>query len=157
MNELGLGKCPNCGRELPGEFPIHPDLCDECYKASQMYKKVSEDIYDYKHRLRHTIARLVFKPCMCDICTKGPFVESPFYIFSDGAAHECPDFPNDINACFTYIIRPELWICEMKLVDGIFFKWRIACPRYKGYGEAIGEEPALAFCEAVELLLKEGN
>ena len=60
--------------------------------------------YDYKHKLRHSIAKLLFKQCTCDKCTNGPFKESPFYILPSREDMECPDFPNDLNECFRWLV-----------------------------------------------------
>ena len=37
------GKCLICGNELPGEFPIQPDVCDECYEASKNTRYTEEE------------------------------------------------------------------------------------------------------------------
>ena len=69
---------------------------------------------------------------------------------------ECPDFTHSTDLCFKWLM-PDIWICEMKLLDGIFYKWKVACPRYKGYGEAMEEQPALGLSKAIGNMIDNGS
>ena len=68
---------------------------------------------------------------------------------------ELPDFPNDIGACFRWIV-PILWVCDMTLEDGVFFIWTVGHPQYGGHVTGPADEnPAIALCRAIEKMVGE--
>lgn len=76
------------------------------------------------------------------------------WLYPDGTDHDrLPDFPDDLNACAKYV-WPLLWVCDMQLLEGIFYIFTVGHPRYGSpiTGPA-DENPALAFCLALEKLL----
>lgn len=81
----------------------------------------------------------------------GRFVKFWFYL--NGEVSELPDFPNDIKACFEYIV-PKLTSFRITYnplyIDGYFAEIK----ETKNY-LATEETPALAFCRAVEKLIDE--
>ena len=92
------------------------------------------------------------------------------YIVEDGTAicvypdgtwdeeRDAPDFPNDIKACFDYIV-PKLnelddgWILEYTPWFEETNRYGIEIFRGKQTIEVQAETPALAFCKAVEKLI----
>ena len=66
-----------------------------------------------------------------------------------------PNFTQSLDACFKWLV-PRLWICDIRLEEGIFWFVRVAHPDY-GEGKADGEDLALALCLAIEKLIDNEN
>ena len=68
---------------------------------------------------------------------------------------DVPNFTQSLDACFKWLV-PKLWICEMEMLEGIFFVWEVAHPKMNGGNWVKGraeESAALALCSAIEKLI----
>jgi hypothetical protein len=64
--------------------------------------------------------------------------------------------PLDMNFYFKYAV-PKLWICELQMLDGIFFVWEVGHPNFGNYKSGALENPVDAFGQALLKLIKGGG
>lgn len=66
-------------------------------------------------------------------------------------------FHLSLDVCLKYLI-PPLWICNITLMDGLFWSVEVSIPDFHGFGKhgdgkALDENLALSLCLAIERMI----
>ncbi len=91
---------------------------------------------------------------------RGFTLSNSVWSYPDGVTVDngVPYFPEDETACFRWL-TPRLWICSITLVDAVFWSVYVSIPDLHGCGKhgngkALEETLALAFCLAIQKLIR---